>query len=105
MAIEVFNRYEKKYIIDEKTLDFLTTRMSSYMRTDKYNKDSEFYNIANVYYDTKNDELIRKSIEKPVYKEKLRLRSYGVPQTSDTVFLEIKKKYNWTYVNTLDTKS
>lgn len=94
MAIEVFNRYEKKYIIDEKTLDFLTTRMSSYMRTDKYNKDSEFYNIANVYYDTKNDELIRKSIEKPVYKEKLRLRSYGVPQTSDTVFLEIKKKYN-----------
>ncbi len=93
MAIEVFSRYENKYLIDEKTYHFLTSHMNEYMRTDKYNKDNEFYNIANIYYDTENDELIRKSIEKPVYKEKLRLRSYGVPNFSDTVFLEIKKKY------------
>lgn len=93
MAIEVFSRYEKKFLIDEKTYRFITDRISNYMIADKYNKDKEFYNIANIYYDTENDALIRASIEKPVYKEKLRLRSYGVPELSDKVFLEIKKKY------------
>lgn len=33
------------------------------------------------------------SLEKPVYKEKLRLRSYGIPKAKDPVFLELKKKY------------
>lgn len=94
MAIEVFSRYENKYLIDEKTYRFLTSHMDEYMRKDKYNKNNEFYNIANIYYDTDNDALIRASIEKPVYKEKLRLRSYGVPNVNDMVFLEIKKKYN-----------
>ena len=28
-----------------------------------------------------------------MYKEKFRLRSYGVPGPEDTVFLELKKKY------------
>lgn len=93
MAIEVFNRYEKKFLIDEKTYRFITDRICDFMVADKYNKDNEFYNIANIYYDTPDDALIRASIEKTVYKEKLRLRSYGVPDLSDKVFLEIKKKY------------
>lgn len=93
MAIEVFSRYEKKFLLDEKTYRFITDRIGDYMVVDKYNQDKEFYNIANIYYDTPNDALIRASIEKPVYKEKLRLRSYGVPALSDKVFLEIKKKY------------
>jgi len=76
MAIEVFNRYEKKYLIDEKTYRFITEKMSEYMVADKYSRDGQCYNIANVYYDTPDDALIRASIEKPVYKEKLRLRSY-----------------------------
>ena len=79
MAIEVFSRYEKKFLIDEKSYRFITDRISNYMIADKYNKDKEFYNIANIYYDTENDALIRASIETPVYKEQLRLRSYGVP--------------------------
>ena len=49
---------------------------------------------SNIYYDTENDQLIRASIEKPVYKEKLRLRAYGTPELTDNVFVEIKKKYN-----------
>lgn len=93
MAIEVFNRYEKKFLIDEKIYRFIIDRISSYMVADKYNRNNEFYNIANIYFDTPDDALIRASIEKPVYKEKLRLRSYGVPELSDKVFLEIKKKY------------
>jgi SPX domain protein involved in polyphosphate accumulation len=49
---------------------------------------------VNIYFDTDDYELIRTSLEKPVYKEKLRLRSYGVPKETDTVFVEIKKKYD-----------
>ena len=93
MARAVFNRYEKKYLIDKETCEWLTEKIMSYMNPDKYNRDGHLYNIANIYYDTPDDRLIRASIEKPVYKEKLRLRSYGVPELGDEVFLEIKKKY------------
>ena len=93
MAIEVFSRYEKKYFIDDKTYQFIISRIDEYMEADKHSRDGGFYNIANIYYDTADDALIRASIEKPIYKEKLRLRSYGVPNLEDKVFLEIKKKY------------
>ena len=93
MAIEVFNRYEKKYIIDEDTFHKLTYQIADYMNPDAYNRNGEAYRISNIYYDTENDQLIRASIEKPVYKEKLRLRAYGTPELTDNVFVEIKKKY------------
>ncbi len=93
MAIEVFSRYEKKYLIDERTYKFIVDRLDEYMEADKYSRDGGFYNIANIYYDTSDDAIIRASIDKPIYKEKLRLRSYGVPGLDDKVFLEIKKKY------------
>lgn len=94
MAIEVFNRYEKKYILDEHTFRRLLERINDYMELDKYNLNGQFYSICNIYYDTDDNRLIRSSIEKPVYKEKLRMRSYGTPCGEDRVFLEIKKKYN-----------
>jgi hypothetical protein len=93
MAIEVFNRYEKKFLMDAETFSWLSEKLKEHMRPDKFNAGGKLYNIANIYYDTPNDELIRASIEGPVYKEKLRLRSYGVPELEDEVFLEIKKKY------------
>lgn len=93
MAIEVFNRYEKKYIVDEKTYNQLLIRLADYMIADSHNAEGKFYSISNIYYDTADNELIRKSIERPVYKEKLRMRSYGVPGIEDKVFVEIKKKY------------
>ena len=93
MAIEVFNRYEKKYIIDEDTFHKLTYHIADYMNPDAYNRNGEAYRISNIYYDTENDQLIRASIEKPAYKEKLRLRAYGTPELTDNVFVEIKKKY------------
>jgi hypothetical protein len=68
----------------------LWEELMEYMLVDEYG----VHTICNIYYDTENDELIRNSIEKPVYKEKLRLRSYGVPGKQDNVFLEIKKKYD-----------
>lgn len=94
MAIEVFNRYEHKYLMDKKTYEKVISVMDKHMELDKYNKNHEFYTIANIYYDTMDNHLIRNSLSKPVYKEKLRLRAYGVPDMSTKVFLEIKKKYN-----------
>lgn len=93
MAIEVFNRYEKKYMMDEQTYHKLLIRLSDYMVLDPFNVDHEFYSISNIYYDTLDDRLIRNSIEKPVYKEKLRVRAYGAPTLEDQVYVEIKKKF------------
>lgn len=59
MAIEVFNRYEKKYIIDEDTFHKLTYQIADYMNPDAYNRNGEAYRISNIYYDTENDQLIR----------------------------------------------
>ena len=94
MAIEVFNRDEKKYMMNEKTYNQLLLRLDDYMELDAYNVGQEFYSISNIYYDTIDDTLIRNSIEKPVYREKLRMRSYGIPSIEDQVYIEIKKKYN-----------
>lgn len=91
MAIEVFNRYEKKYMLDKEQYEAVINKMSSHMEVDAYNKDNKFYMISNIYYDTPDDRLIRASIEKPAYKEKMRVRSYGVPGIDDNVFVEIKK--------------
>lgn len=94
MAIEVFNRYEHKYMLDREMFLKVRTVMDEHMDLDSHSKDYEPYTIANIYYDTADDYLIRRSLSKPVYKEKLRLRSYGVPKRTEKVFLEIKKKFN-----------
>ena len=94
MAIEVFNRYEHKYIISKNTFEKIIKTLDERMELDSHNKNHLPYTIANIYYDTPDDFLIRTSLSKPVYKEKLRLRTYKVPTMDSTVFLEIKKKFN-----------
>ena len=85
----VFNRYEKKYLLPEAIYRLLRERLRERMSVDQYGLST----ICNIYYDTEDDLLIRRSIEHLRYKEKLRLRSYGVPGKDSRVFLEIKKKY------------
>lgn len=92
-TIEVFSRVEHKYIIDNDTYKYLREKMSKYMYEDGYSTNGGFYTICNIYYDTDTDMLIRNSLDKPLYKEKLRLRSYGQAEPDTKVFLEIKKKY------------
>ncbi|KNY29994.1 polyphosphate polymerase domain-containing protein [Pseudobacteroides cellulosolvens] len=92
MAIEVFNRYENKFMMNTDTYEKVLRTLDEYMELDEYNKTHDFYTIANIYYDTDDHHLIRKSLSKPKYKEKLRLRAYGVPSLDDKVYLEIKKK-------------
>ena len=94
MPIEVFNRFEHKYLIDKHAYERAVEVMDAHMDADPYNKDKKPYTIANIYYDTDDDYLVRKSLSKPMYKEKLRLRAYGVPSADAKVFLEIKKKFN-----------
>lgn len=85
----VFKRYEKKYLIDSEQYNAALGFLSYNTVPDEYGKST----VCSIYYDTPDKRLIRASIEKPVYKEKLRLRSYGVPTDRDRCFLELKKKY------------
>ena len=86
---EVFKRIEKKYLMSGAQYEELRRRLEPIAAVDKYGQTT----ILNIYYDTPDDQLIRRSLEKPVYKEKLRLRTYGVPQPGGQAFVEIKKKY------------
>ncbi|MDQ6423435.1 polyphosphate polymerase domain-containing protein [Paenibacillus sp. LHD-117] len=92
MAIEVFNRYENKYLLDDGAYRRFYYDLLDHMELDDYNKQHEFYSISNLYFDTRHDSLIRASLSKPKYKEKLRLRAYGVPNRDAKVYLEMKKK-------------
>lgn len=87
-AMQIFERKEKKYILDEDKYTKLLERLSKYMTEDSYG----LHTICSLYYDTPNYDLIRRSSEKPTYKEKFRIRSYGTPDKNQKVFLEIKKK-------------
>lgn len=87
--IEVFRRTEKKFVLSEEEYHKLMKLIGDKIYKDPYYKSI----ICNIYFDTLHHDLIMKSLEKPIYKEKVRLRSYGVPTMEDNVFLEIKKKY------------
>lgn len=84
-----FKRYELKYLMTKQEKEKILRVMEPYMKLDKYGHTT----IRNIYYDTDNFRLIRHSIEKPVYKEKLRVRSYQQAREDDPVFVELKKKY------------
>lgn len=86
----VFKRYELKYLLDRQQKKAVLEAMAPYMKLDKYGRTT----IRNLYYDTDNYRLVRHSIEKPAYKEKLRVRSYGKADPYSPVFVELKKKYD-----------
>lgn len=86
----VFTRYELKYLLDEEQKKTVLSAMDPYMKIDQYGRTT----IRNVYLDTPNFRLIRRSIEKPAYKEKIRIRSYSKVENDAEVFVELKKKYD-----------
>ena len=85
----VFQRYEIKYLLTREQKARIVAAMMPYMAPDQYGRTT----IRNVYFDTPNYRLIRHSMEKPVYKEKLRIRSYQQARPGSQVFVELKKKY------------
>lgn len=86
----VFKRYEMKYMMTTKQRRAVLEAMLPYMRLDNFGHTT----IRNIYFDTDNYRLVRRSIEKPIYKEKLRIRSYKQVEAQDAVFIELKKKYD-----------
>lgn len=85
----VFKRYELKYLLDKEQKTRVVEAIQKNMELDKYGKTT----IRNIYFDTDDYRLIRRSIEKPLYKEKIRVRSYSNKNENGIVFVELKKKY------------
>lgn len=90
MVIKNFKRVELKYRINSTEKERLILALSKYMKLDEFGKTT----ISSAYLDTDNWDIISRSIEKPMYKEKLRIRCYDYPNAQDPVFLELKKKYD-----------
>lgn len=87
---DIFRRVEKKYIVTKQQYLFLKQIIKDKMVEDEYGKST----ICNIYFDTENYDLIRHSISKPIFKDKIRLRSYNIPKLDSQVYLEMKRKYN-----------
>ena len=85
----VFKRYELKYLLTQEQKKKILQAIAPYMELDQYGRTT----IRNLYFDTGNYRLARHSIEKPSYKEKLRVRSYSQADPESPVFVELKKKY------------
>lgn len=85
----IFERREQKYLLTGDQRQRLLALLQPHLTADRYARTT----VRSVYYDTPTRLLIRRSLEKPPYKEKLRLRSYGLPEEDDKVFAELKKKY------------
>ena len=90
MSVSVMKRYEMKYLLNGEQTRLFREKLQGHMQIDQYGKTS----IASLYYDTPNYQLIRSSLEKPAFKEKIRLRSYGLATEESPVFLEMKRKAN-----------
>lgn len=88
--IAVMKRYELKYILTARQEARFRERLEGHMRVDRFGLTQ----IASLYYDTPDFRLVNASNEKPLFKEKIRLRSYGLATDSSPVFLELKRKYN-----------
>ena len=86
--IVVMQRYELKYILNKEQVKYLKNALNGHMIIDEFGRTS----IASLYYDTPDYRLIRTSIEKPEFKEKIRLRSYGLASKDSKAFLELKRK-------------
>ena len=86
--ISVMQRVEMKYLLDARQTAFLRRSLEGHMEVDAFGLTT----IASLYYDTPNYRLVRASLEKPEYKEKLRLRSYGLASDTSPVYLELKRK-------------
>ena len=86
--MENFTRSEKKYLLTKEQYVLLLNKLKEHIEPDVFEKSR----VSSLYYDNEKFELIRRSIEKPQYKEKFRVRCYGNVSADDYVFVEIKKK-------------
>ena len=86
----IFKRVEKKYLLTKEQYEYLTNAIAPYMSVDQYGETE----IRNIYFDNNDNELIETSLKKPEYKEKLRLRSYGVPKP-ERISMKLREAYGY----------
>lgn len=86
---KVFKRREVKFLVTDEQRATIELAASAHMEADAWGATT----VCNVYYDTPTSLLIRRSTEKPRYKEKIRIRSYGRREPGAPVFVELKKKF------------
>lgn len=89
-GISFIQRKEIKYRLTKEQLDYFLNAIKEYVKEDEYGLTS----IASIYFDTPNYTLINRSLDKPLYKEKIRLRSYGLVSKDSPTYLEVKRKVN-----------
>ena len=95
MSAQTFERHEKKFLITFEQKEIILDKLKDNLVLDERNGNKGVYNVYSLYFDDDFDDIIRISVSKPPYKEKLRMRSYKLsPTDSDKIYLEIKKKYN-----------
>lgn len=94
MVNKSFCRYEKKFIVSAAKAGSFVRKIEPFVLPDQFCVNGDEYSIANIYYDTEDNAVIKRSLSKPAYKEKLRLRAYGIPDMDSEVFVELKKKIN-----------
>lgn len=93
MAIETFKRYEKKYMLTDEQYENVRKGIEKHMELDAYCINGKMYPVYNIYFDDDTSNVIRYSMSKPYFKDKLRIRSYKeFPKDHDFIFLELKKK-------------
>ena len=90
--IQSFERYEKKYIISKTQASEMIAFLKLHMALDRHHNPEHIvpYKIHSYYLDDHEAHIIKKSIEKPSYKEKYRLRWYN---DLTKLFLEVKIKH------------
>ncbi len=96
-----FERREVKYLLTDAERAELLARVSSHLVGDEHGAST----VRSLYYDTPTLILARRSSEHPAYKEKLRLRAYGMPAPEETVFVELKKKCDGVVYKRRSTRS
>jgi hypothetical protein len=90
LALTYFQRYEQKYLLNQFQYDEILRILPEFAREDEFGRST----VYSVYYDTDDYKITKRLFDKSDYKEKLRMRSYGVPRQGDTVYVELKKKLN-----------
>lgn len=90
MISYVFKRYELKYLLTRAQYEAVKSEISSRLSPDVFGKNT----VQSLYLDTDDFRLVRESLEKPVFKEKLRLRCYNLNDCNKDIFIEMKRKYD-----------
>ena len=88
---ETFQRKELKYLLDAPSLYRLREAVSRHLLPSEFGTSQ----VNSLYLDTRERSVIARSVEKPLYKEKLRIRWYrsGSLATASEAFVELKKKH------------